>query len=241
MSEIEASAPTEPNFARSELLPAVVQDAETGRVLMLGYMNRESYRRTLDEGVAWFFSRSRQRLWKKGETSGNVLNVRSVQLDCDADTILVLADPVGPTCHTGQRLCFFTTVQDSARVGKRGTPDDTAAHDLASADVTSIDLKSADPASAPTDELDALWSTIRQRFAERPEGSYIAKLAEGGTEQIAKKVGEEAVEVAIAAMKGSREELTYETADLWFHSLVLLAQAGLAPDDVWAELARRRK
>ena len=98
-----------PAFDRTELLPAVVQDARSGQVLMLGYMNRESYARTLDEGVAWFYSRSRQRLWKKGETSGNILRVRSVKLDCDGDTILVLADPVGPTCHTNAPSCFFTT------------------------------------------------------------------------------------------------------------------------------------
>ena len=209
----EASAPDAPRpaFDRAELLPAIVQDARTGQVLMLGYMNRKSYARTLDEGVAWFFSRSRGRLWKKGETSGHVLNVRAVKLDCDGDTILVLADPVGPTCHTEAPSCFFTTVQ--AREGAPTTAEAAA----------------------------ALWETIQRRFAERPEGSYVAKLAAGGAERIAKKVGEEAVEVAIAAMKGSREELTYETADLIFHTYVLLAQAGLSPDDVWAELARRRK
>jgi phosphoribosyl-ATP pyrophosphohydrolase/phosphoribosyl-AMP cyclohydrolase len=205
-----SDAPT-PAFDRAELLPAIVQDARTGQVLMLGYMNRESYARTLDEGVAWFFSRSRGRLWKKGETSGHVLNVRSVKLDCDGDTILVLADPVGPTCHTNAPSCFFTTIQEW------------------------------DGAPTSAESAAELWQTIKGRFAERPEGSYIAKLAEGGTERIAKKVGEEAVEVAIAAVKGSREELTYETADLLFHTYVLLAQAGLSPDDVWAELARRRK
>ncbi|MDP8922225.1 MAG: bifunctional phosphoribosyl-AMP cyclohydrolase/phosphoribosyl-ATP diphosphatase HisIE [Chloroflexota bacterium] len=206
-----ASESSAPAFDRAELLPAIVQDARTGQVLMLGYMNRESYARTLDEGVAWFYSRSRQRLWKKGETSGNILRVCAVKLDCDGDTILVLADPVGPTCHTGGPSCFFTTVQE----------------------------RTAAPSFA--DSADELWRTIQGRFAARPEGSYVAKLAAGGTERIAKKVGEEAVEVAIAAMKGSREELTYEVADLWFHSYVLLAQAGLSPDDVWAELDRRRK
>jgi len=217
-----------PAFDRAELLPAVVQDAETGRVLMLGYMNRESYERTLDEGVAWFYSRSRRRLWQKGETSGNILRVRSVKLDCDGDTILVQADPAGPTCHTNAPSCFFTTIQE-----RDGAP---AAH-------VSPPAAAPPPAAGPSSaasEAEALWQTIRGRLAERPEGSYIAKLADGGAERIAKKVGEEAVEVAIAATKGDRDELIYEMADLWFHSYVLLAHSGLSPDDIWAELARRR-
>jgi phosphoribosyl-AMP cyclohydrolase / phosphoribosyl-ATP pyrophosphohydrolase len=225
--------PTAPAFDKAELLPAVVQDARTGRVLMLGYMDRESYARTLAEGVAWFYSRSRGRLWMKGETSGNVLRVRSVSLDCDGDAILVRAEPVGPTCHTDAPSCFFTTVRDAGEPAGEATA--TPAPGTSSGDpAPSSEARTADAAAE-------LWRTIERRFAERPEGSYVAKLAAGGRERIAKKVGEEAVEVAIAAIKGSREELTYETADLWFHSFVLLAEAGLSPADVWAELARRRK
>lgn len=200
-----------PAFDTHELIPAIVQDATSGQVLMLGYMNREAYDRTLAEGRVWFWSRSRQAFWMKGESSGNVLTVRSVRLDCDGDTVLVLADPAGPTCHTGETSCFFTSVKES-----EGAP----------------------PSSEQAAEL---FATISQRLAERPEGSYIARLAERGIERMAQKVGEEGTEVVIAAVTKNREALIAETADLWFHSYVVLAASGLTPDDVWAELAKRRR
>ena len=207
--------PPAPAFDRAELLPAIVQDGRTGRVLMLGYMNRESYDRTLAEGEVWFWSRSRARLWRKGETSGNVLRVRSVLLDCDGDAILILADPAGPTCHTGAPSCFLTTTYDCP--GSDSYP------------------------TTPPNPASELFDVIRQRLIERPEGSYVASLAAGGVVRMAKKVGEEATEVVIAAMNRDPAELIRETADLWFHSYLLLAQAGLTPDEVWAELARRRR
>lgn len=203
------SAPPTPDWARLELIPAIVQDAGTGRVLMLGYMNREAFERTLAEGEVWFWSRSRRRLWRKGETSGNVLRIRAVRTDCDGDAILVQADPAGPTCHTGAPSCFFTTLHEGDA-----------------------------PVPGAAEEL---FEVIRGRLAERPEGSYVATLAAGGVDRIAKKVGEEATEVVIAAMNRDPAELTREMADLWFHTYVLLAQAGLKPEDVWAELARRRR
>jgi phosphoribosyl-ATP pyrophosphohydrolase/phosphoribosyl-AMP cyclohydrolase len=211
VTESPANAPAAPAFDRLDLIPAIVQDARTGQVLMLGYMNEEAYQRTLADGEVWFWSRSRNRLWRKGETSGNVLRFRSVRIDCDADTILVQADPVGPTCHTNAVSCFFMSTHDSD-----GPP--------------------------PSPEVAAeLFATIKQRLAERPEGSYIAKLAERGVERMAQKVGEEATEVVIAGVTANREALISETADLWFHTLVLLAESGLTPDDVWAELAQRRR
>ena len=206
-----SESPAVPAFDRLELVPAIVQDARSGRVLMLGYMNEEAYRRTLAEGEVWFWSRSRSQLWRKGETSGNVLRLRSLRIDCDGDTVLVQADPAGPTCHTNAVSCFFTSARESD-----GPP--------------------------PTPEVAAeLFATIKQRLAERPEGSYIAKLAERGVERMAQKVGEEATEVVIAGVTANRETLISETADLWFHTLVLLAESGLTPDDIWAELAQRRR
>jgi len=202
---------TRPAFHQHDLIPAIVQDARSGQVLMLGYMNAESYDRTLSDGEVWFWSRSRNRLWRKGESSGNVLKLRAVRFDCDADTILVLADPAGPTCHTGAVSCFYTSAYEAD-----GPP--------------------------PSPEVAAeLYATIRQRLTERPEGSYIAKLAARGVERMAQKVGEEATEVVIAGVTRNRADLITETADLWFHSLVLLAESGLTPDDVWAELAQRRR
>jgi phosphoribosyl-ATP pyrophosphohydrolase/phosphoribosyl-AMP cyclohydrolase len=203
--------PPAPAFSTQDLIPAVVQDARSGQVLMLGYMNEEAYQRTLADGEVWFWSRSRSRLWRKGESSGNVLRLRAVRVDCDGDTILVLADPAGPTCHTNAVSCFFTSTHETA-----GPP--------------------------PTPEVAAeLFTTIVQRLTDRPEGSYIAKLAARGVERMAQKVGEEATEVVIAGVTRNRESLISETADLWFHTLVLLAENGLTPDDVWAELAQRRR
>jgi phosphoribosyl-ATP pyrophosphohydrolase/phosphoribosyl-AMP cyclohydrolase len=202
---------TTPSFDRYELLPAIVQDAQTRQVLMLGYMNREAFDRTLADQQTWFWSRSRQRLWRKGETSGNVLRVRAVELDCDGDAILVLADPAGPTCHTGATSCF-ALVDESKEL-----------------------------ASSSTNTGSELFAVIRDRLAQRPDGSYVTRLANEGRQSIAKKVGEEATEVVIAALNRDAAELTREVADLWFHTYVLLAEAGLTPDDVWAELARRRR
>jgi phosphoribosyl-ATP pyrophosphohydrolase/phosphoribosyl-AMP cyclohydrolase len=202
---------TTPDFERHELIPTIVQDATSAQVLMLGYMNRESYERTLAESKVWFWSRSRGRLWMKGESSGNVLRLRSLRIDCDGDTILVQADAAGPTCHTNAVSCFFTSIQETD--GPPPSPESAA----------------------------ELYTTIRQRLADRPEGSYIARLAERGVERMAQKVGEEATEVVIAGVTRNREALISETADLWFHSLVLLAEAGLTPDDIWAELAKRRR
>ena len=201
----------QPDWDRQALLPAVVQDAETRRVLMLAYMNQAAYERTLETGQAWFWSRSRQELWHKGATSGHFLNVRSVQLDCDGDTILLLVEPVGPACHTNATSCFFNEV---------------------------VPLPEGPTAAETAREL---WDVIQLRLSQRPEGSYIARLAAGGLDRFAKKVGEEATEVVIAAKNHDRDELTREMADLWFHCLLLLADAGLEPADVWDELARRRK
>ena len=197
-------------FDAAGLVPAIVQHARTGAVLMLGYMNQEALERTLSSGRVWFYSRSRQALWLKGETSGHYLNLRQIRIDCDGDALLVLAEPEGPTCHTGQQSCFSETLAGAATV-------------------------------IGGEFLDALFQTILQRRRERPAGSYVASLFEGGVDRIAKKVGEEATEAVIAAKNGNRQEVAWEVADLWFHSLVMLAEAGLTPDDIWAELARRRR
>ena len=188
------------------LLPAVVQDARTGRVLMVGYMNPESLRRTLEGRRVTFYSRSREALWTKGETSGHYLHVVDVSADCDADTLLVLANPVGPTCHTGTETCF-----DEARV-----PDASRIAFLAS-----------------------LEATIARRIAEKPEGSYTARLYASGVGRIAQKVGEEGVETALAAVTRDDAELLGECADLLYHLLVLLKARNLSLEQLVGELASR--
>lgn len=200
-------------FDQQGLIPAIVQHARSGEVLMLGYMNAEALRRTHETGLVTFWSRSRQELWQKGATSGNVLRLKEIREDCDGDALLVLAEPAGPTCHTGARSCFLPA------------PD----KDRAQAPATV-------PASAILTQLADL---IARRRIEQPEGSYTVKLLNSGVDRIAKKVGEEATEVVIGAIKGDRDELRYELADLLYHTLVLLEQQGLPFEEVLRELAGR--
>jgi len=178
------------------LKAAIVQDAATNRVLMLAWMDEEAERLTRETGEAWFWSRSRERLWKKGETSGNTLAVVELRDDCDGDALLVRVDPAGPVCHTSSVSCF-----------------------------------------APE-----LWRTITDRAKERPEGSYTTQLLEEGVGAVARKVGEEAVELTVAALDESDERVLEEAADLVYHLYVLLAARGLdvaQVDDVLAGRAHR--
>jgi phosphoribosyl-ATP pyrophosphohydrolase/phosphoribosyl-AMP cyclohydrolase len=198
-------------FDSNGLVPAIVQHARSGEVLMLGYMNEEALRLTHETGLVTFYSRSRQALWRKGETSGNTLRLVAVRQDCDGDALLVLAEPAGPTCHTGERSCFH--------------------RDLAAAPAAA----SAPPAAI----LGRLADLIHARRGGDPDSSYTAKLLHGGVDRIGKKIGEEAAEVIIAAKNASDAELAYELADLFYHSLVLMESQGFAPEAVWRELERR--
>jgi len=218
-------------FDANGLIPAIVQDANTRQVLMLGYMNAEALRRTVTSGQAWFWSRSRGALWHKGETSGNYLNVRAVRVDCDGDTLLVEADPAGPTCHTGAVSCFFEALPADLEGELAEAPPTPAARSGEAAAPSALDGRA----------VEALFAVIEERQRLRPEGSYVAKLLDAGVDRIAKKIGEEATEVVIAAKNGDGGEITWEVADLWFHSLVLLAASGLTPADIWQELDRRRR
>lgn len=193
------------------LIPAIVQHARSGEVLMLGYMNEEALRRTRETRQVTFWSRSRQSYWTKGETSGNVLDLVAIRQDCDGDALLVLAEPHGPTCHTGELTCFYRDLEGQTH------------HEPA-------------PALA---ELSRLADVIKTRNAERPEGSYTTKLLIGGVDRIGKKIGEEATEVVIAAKNASHTELSWELADLLYHSLVLLEDQGLPLESVLAELRGR--
>ena len=197
------------------LVPAIAQDANTGQVLMLGYMNPGSLKRTVEGGQVWFYSRSQEDLWHKGEVSGNYLNLREAWVDCDADTILLKVQPDGPTCHTGETSCFFTQMEE--------LPEEYQITESGSG------------------ILDELFAVIRDRQREQPEGSYTTKLLQEGVARIAQKVIEEAGETAIAAVQSDPESLSAEVADLMYHSLVLLAASGVKPSAVWEELRKRRK
>jgi phosphoribosyl-ATP pyrophosphohydrolase/phosphoribosyl-AMP cyclohydrolase len=198
------------------LVPAVVQDAATGQVLMVAWMNEEALQRTRDTGQVHFWSRSRQELWHKGATSGNFMVVRDLLVDCDGDTLLLQVDPAGPACHTGNGSCFFR--RSGSFEGPPVRPD---------------------AGGGPV--LHSLFATILDRQASRKPGSYTALLLDSGEDEILKKVGEEAMEVILAAKGQGDERLTAEVADLLYHLLVLLAARGLDLRDVEAELVRRRR
>lgn len=200
-------------FNEQGLVPAIVQDAHSKEVLTLAYMNEQSLQKTLETKETWFYSRSRQQLWHKGETSGNVQKVVDVRYDCDADALLILVEPKGPACHTGEYSCFHHRLNDEKPVA---TPNRFAI-------------------------LSVLESLIAEREAKRPEGSYTTYLFEKGIDKIAKKVGEEAAEVIIAVKNRSKEELRWEAADLLYHLLVLLREQRLSLDDVLSVLAERHR
>lgn len=208
------------DFQNQSLIPAVIQDASTHRVLMLGYVSRESLEKTFETEQVWFYSRSRQELWHKGATSGSYLNLKAAWIDCDGDAILFQVQPTGPVCHTGEESCFFQPLD---------------AQDLKDS------ARTDEPTASWGETLEELWKVILERKETMPQGSYVASLFEKGIDQIGKKVIEEAGEAAIAAKNPPSERVVSEVADLWFHSLVLLAARGLTPRDVWHELKKRRR
>ena len=213
--------------SRESLVPGVVQDADSGRVLMLGYLNQEAVELTKETGFVHFWSRSRQELWKKGETSGNTLRFVSMAEDCDSDALLILANPDGPTCHTGEVSCFDV-----------GAPAPLPPPSLRSAQEPSPQ------GGTDAHSLGALWQTIQQRKAERPEGSYTVQLIEGGVDFTARKVLEEAGEVLMAAKdhaSGSADDrrVAEEAGDLIYHLLVLLAERDISIGEVFDVLKER--
>ncbi|MCR3923538.1 MAG: bifunctional phosphoribosyl-AMP cyclohydrolase/phosphoribosyl-ATP diphosphatase HisIE [Firmicutes bacterium] len=201
---------TELKFDDTGLIPAVVQDAHSGRVLMLAYMNEESLTQTITTGQTWFYSRSRGELWHKGATSGHIQTVKRIDYDCDGDALLLQVEQTGGACHTGAVTCFYRTLSEVEAVEK-------------------------------SQFLSELERIIAERKVNMPQNSYVAKLFAGGLDRILKKVGEEAGEVIIAAKNEDRNELIYESGDLFFHLLVLLAQKDIAVSEVMAELARRHQ
>lgn len=210
------------------LLPAIVQDLESGRVLMLGYVNSESMEETLASGYVTFFSRSRQQIWRKGETSGNYLRWVKWEADCDQDTVLFLVNPQGPTCHRGTRSCF-----------------DSSTHSNSDADLNSnsgfisdsgVDFESFNQRGIIV-TLEALLS--ERLKSGSPDSSYTARLVQSGIRRVAQKVGEEGVETALAAVGGNEKELANEAADLVYHLLVLLLARGMKWSSVLEVLTKR--
>jgi phosphoribosyl-AMP cyclohydrolase / phosphoribosyl-ATP pyrophosphohydrolase len=224
------------------LVPAVAQAADSGRVLTLAWMNRAALSATVASGYAHYWSRSRQRLWKKGESSGHVQAVREVRLDCDSDSVLLIVDQTGGiACHTGHERCFFKRLEGSEwKDVEPVLKDPKAIYDRQVSGVRSQESETT-RALATVDEgvLATLARTIESRKGADPKVSYVASLLAGGDDAILKKIGEEATETVLAAKDGDPARITHEVADLWFHCLVMLARHGLSPGDVLAELERR--
>ena len=197
-------------FDAQGLVPAIVQDHQSGEVLMLAYMNKESLRLTLERSETYFWSRSRQELWHKGETSGNAQKVKGIWYDCDADALLVKVEQTGNACHTGEYSCFFSSLGEESK-GVAGFGE----------------------------TIGRLARVIHQRNVERPANSYTVRLLEGGIDKILKKVGEEAGEVVIAAKNHSPEEISWEVADLLYHTMVMLEAEGVSLSEVAEELEKR--
>lgn len=197
-------------FDEKGLVPAIAQDYKTSEVLMMAYMDREAVEKTLSSGKAHYFSRSRNKLWLKGETSGHFQHIKGIYYDCDVDTILLKVEQVGAACHTGERSCFYREIETH--------------------------FKKEIPTSSV---LEMIYRVIINRRSNPKERSYVSSLFSKGTDSILKKIGEEASELLISGKGGKREEVVYEMADLWFHSLVLLGQMDISPEEVYGELQRR--
>lgn len=209
-------------FDTDGLIPAIIQDVQTNEVLMMAYMNQEAVGKTLATGTTWFYSRSRRKLWQKGETSGHYQYVKETYYDCDADTLLFKVEQVGEACHEGYRSCFHYDLQDGQTAGAQTTDP--------------VNIYGEGPAI-----LNTLFEVIADRKQNPQEGSYTTYLFTKGQDKILKKVGEEAAETIIASKNQNKEETVYEMADLWYHCLVLLANHGYEPKDIFKELAKRRK
>jgi len=202
-------------FNDKGLIPAIVQDADTKNVLMLAYVNETSFKKTLETGETWFYSRSRQELWHKGATSGNTQKIEDIYYDCDQDTLLMLVKPAGPACHTGETSCFYRKLAKSTEKNTENVNNN--------------------------DILELLYELISERKQELPEDSYTTYLFENGIDKILKKIGEESAEIIIASKNEPKEELIYETADFLYHLLVLLVEKEVSIDQIKEELKGRYK
>lgn len=229
-------------YNQDGLVPAITQDIRTDEVLMMAWMNEESLRKTIESGRVHYYSRSRKKLWLKGETSGHFQRVRSISIDCDGDTLLIKVDQTGAACHTGHRSCFFTRL-DAAEL-KTGTgaaamaAGETSPEESQAAEKPAADNEAERTAGAEV--LAEVFNIIKDRLVNPKEGSYTNYLFSKGLDKILKKIGEEAGEVIIASKNGSSAEISAETADLLYHVMVLLAERGLSLDDVYNELNHRK-
>ncbi len=211
-------------FDEKGLLPAIVQDVESGEVLMLAYMNKDAVEKSLETGRTHFWSRSRQKLWMKGESSGHIQVIQEAYFDCDKDALLLKVKQTTAACHTGNYSCFFNKIDENYGIIEENnqvfSPEEVYSNDAAI--------------------LQELYQVVVGRKENPKEGSYTNYLFEKGLDKILKKVGEESAEVIIASKNRSREEVTYEVSDLFYHIIVLLVEQGVSLEEIYSELRKRR-
>ncbi len=206
---------------KRKIIPAIIQDYQTKEVLMLAYMNDESLKISVEKGYTWFWSRSKQRLWKKGETSGNTQRIKEIKYDCDNDSLLVQVEQKGSACHTGNRSCFYRILNELDE---------------------GIDFKKESHTEPDKSIIiEKLYETIQSRIASRKEDSYTFSLHKKGLDEILKKLGEEAIEVILASKHQKKKDIIYEIGDLLYHLIVFMAEHKIAPDEVFDELRSRIK
>ena len=203
-----------------KLIPAIIQDFKTKEVLMLAYMDSISLKKSIAEGKTWFWSRSKKRLWNKGETSGNIQEIKEIRYDCDNDSLLIQVKQTGPACHTGRKSCFYRILEDPER---------------------DIDFENNSKRSGDEAVLQELYDVIMERISEKKEDSYTYSLHKKGLDEIMKKMGEEAIEVIIASKHQDKKDIIYETGDLIYHLLVLLVEKKIMLEEIFDELRSRRK
>jgi len=202
------------------IVPAIIQDFKTKEVLMLGYMDIISLKKSISDGKTWFWSRSKKRLWNKGETSGNIQEIKEIRYDCDNDSLLIQVKQTGSACHTGKKSCFYRILED---------PE------------IDIDFEKNSRESEDEAILQELYNVIVERISEKKESSYTYSLHEKGLEEIMKKIGEETIEVIIALKHQDKKDIIYETGDLIYHLLVLLVEKKITLEEIFDELRSRRK
>ncbi|MHB1347198.1 MAG: bifunctional phosphoribosyl-AMP cyclohydrolase/phosphoribosyl-ATP diphosphatase HisIE [Candidatus Humimicrobiaceae bacterium] len=220
------------------LIPAIIQDYKTGEVLMLAYMSPQSLIKSIETGYTWFWSRERQKLWNKGETSGNFQSIKNIYYDCDNDTLLFKVEQTGPACHTGSISCFFNEIQAS---GKDRNELEDIAYNKLDFNKYQIPIAKKNNDEDASDFLAELYMTIKERILSQSENSYTYKLHLKGLDEIIKKFGEESIEVILAAKHQDNENLVYETADLFYHLTVLLAEKNISYSEIIKELKSRKK
>ncbi len=198
-------------YDENGLVPIIIQDYLSGQVLMLAYANKEALQKTVETGKTHFWSRSRNKLWNKGEESGHFQDVKGIYVDCDKDTVLITVEQTGVACHTGKKTCFYRSMNDEEKLCPEFSKN----------------------------SIEKVFEVIEDRKKIPKEGSYVNSLMDGGLDRILKKIGEEAGETIIAAKNKDKKELIYELTDLWFHSLVLLSNEDLSPQDIKNELDKR--